>query len=74
MGIVHHDMKPKNIFIHADGHIRISDFGASQYKPKGKPLSRKQHDDRLIADSDYWAPDMMVYDARNTAYYDEGMT
>ena len=29
-GVIHRDMKPENILIDADGHIKLTDFGLSE--------------------------------------------
>jgi serine/threonine protein kinase len=61
------------VLVSNDGHIRISDFGGSQFLHTGQRLSRHQREQDLIADIEYCAPEMFMYDAHGVAYYDESV-
>ncbi|KAI9056367.1 kinase-like protein [Trametes sanguinea] len=42
LGIVHHDLKPQNILVNADGHCVISDYGGAQFLDSGGEIRRKE--------------------------------
>ncbi|KAK7678067.1 hypothetical protein QCA50_019008 [Cerrena zonata] len=72
LGIVHHDFKPENVLIDAEGHCMITDFGASRFLNEERKLTRITDED-FICSAPYTAPELisngekvevMVYDEK----------
>jgi serum/glucocorticoid-regulated kinase 2 len=54
MGIMYRDIKPENILLDLDGHIRISDFGLS------KITSSDEFAYSFCGSPEYMAPEMLL--------------
>lgn len=62
-GIIHRDIKPANILLDEGGHIKITDFGLSEFRNKIGGYQQVQEEDVLIKGSaQYLAPEVVKGD------------
>lgn len=52
MGIVYHDLKPENIMLAVDGHVKVVDFGMAL------ATDERQYDAKRMGTSMYMAPEL----------------
>ncbi|THH27210.1 hypothetical protein EUX98_g6972 [Antrodiella citrinella] len=69
LGIVHHDLKPENVLIDAEGHCVIADYGGSKFLTDGL-LIRKTKDE-VICTLPYAAPELLAESTNKYKTYDE---
>ena len=60
LDVVYRDIKPENILIDIDGHIRIADFGLS--KPN---MGREDYAYSFCGSPEYMAPEMLLKTGHN---------
>ncbi len=58
-GVVHHNVKPSNVFLDVDANIKIGDFGLSRVLDDGRPILQDDAASRRISldDSYYLSPE-----------------
>ena len=69
MGIVHRDVKPENILISNEGHIKIADFGLARGQLLGSTLTAESS--LILGSVSYLSPEQVqrgVADARSDVY------
>ena len=54
-GIIHRDIKPQNILVHEDGHIKVADFGIARMTG----ASTLTHDDSVMGTVHYISPEQV---------------
>ncbi|CAJ0965650.1 unnamed protein product [Ranitomeya imitator] len=69
-GVVHRDLKPKNLMISSTGHIKVTDFGLSKlglmrpasdnYKFRTKDITREFRDNEVAGTFRYLAPEVIL--------------
>ena len=60
MKVVYRDLKPENVLLGADGHIKITDFGLSKVIPSG---DGKTH--TFCGTPEYLAPEILLGQGHN---------
>ncbi|KAI8006233.1 putative serine/threonine protein kinase IRE [Camellia lanceoleosa] len=67
LSVIHRDLKPDNLLIGPDGHIKLTDFGLSKVGLisstddfSGPPVSKQRQKQSVVGTPDYLAPEILL--------------
>ncbi len=64
-GVVHRDLKPRNILVDGHGHLKIIDFGVARGTAAGVPMTALTDAGQLIGTLQYMSPEQFGLDSSN---------
>ncbi len=64
-GVVHRDLKPRNILVDGQGHLKIIDFGVARGTAAGLPMTALTDAGQLIGTLQYMSPEQFGSDSSN---------